>query len=175
LKRTEARSAWVSCRRGALIGAALAACSCDTSGGARCVKEPIQIPVVFYGGVSGRGELAIEPQGEANVAVKLSMVRPRPNADRGTASGDSKPEPSLSLEGPGTCRRGVLQARFGGGTDVSGTRVLGAVVEGLYQPQLLAGRVSAAWWADIAEKDTGVRRRVSGYVQEEPPPSTAER
>ena len=62
-----------------------------------------------------------------------------------------------------TCDRGVLRARLSGTSTESGVRVLGAVVEGLYQPRLLPLELALGWSVDMVDA-SGQRATVSGSL-----------
>jgi hypothetical protein len=69
----------------------------------------------------------------------------------------------IVVQGPLTCDRGVVRVRMAGAAPAPDVRVLGVVLEGLYQPQLVPFDVVAAWVADIVNPE-GQRSAMTGYL-----------
>ena len=134
----------------------LAACSGGNDSTGPCPRSVMTLPLEFVGDTFGSGRVSFEPaeqHGELKVTIELFREPP-----------DSSPR--FRLSGPGSCRGGVVRARFVGGDsgDDSQVRVLGARLEGLLQPQLMDGDFFASWSAQIVEKESREHQNLRGYV-----------
>lgn len=135
--------------RGFCVLILCAACASEPPRG--CPAPGTEVAVSLFGSTEGRGTLRFDGR-PLSAVLRLSPTR-----SEGAKLGE------LQLAGPCTCEDGVIRARLSGTSDPSGARVLGAVIEGLYQPRLVAFEIIAAWKADYSDP-AGQQGTMTGYL-----------
>ena len=103
------------------------------------------------GGLSGRVRVVVPKAGHLTLFLQPEAVGMQPS------------DPALELGGPVSCGHGVLRGRLSGITTSKGHRILGTVIEGLYQPQLLPVELALGWSADMVDP-SGKRAKISGSL-----------
>jgi hypothetical protein len=129
--------------------------ACESTGRRSCPVKPTEISVRLTGDLQLRGALALETSKEG-LRVKL----------RSTETPDKGPE--VVLDGVGQCENGIVRARFVGGaaTGRKDMTVLGAELEGVFEPKLDERPFFGAWSVDLV--DGAQRRRAKGFLWHDP-------
>ena len=110
-----------------LIGCGLA-CLCCESTSSGCPRDPVAVPVDFFGDVKGAGEIKVVPG-------RLGSITLEGTVSRGAGI-------VVKISGPGACSDGVIGATFHGVTPTQkGIKIEEGKFAAVFEPRPLGGKL----------------------------------
>lgn len=121
-----------------------------------CDFDRVEVPADFLGDAFGRGQVRVEPHGEAGRVGRIVLTQMEGQVDDGAG-------PALDLAGPATCRDGIVRVELGAGVTEDGAlRVLGGEVHLVLARPGFVDRPFGTWTAELLRDDWPAPRRMSG-------------